>query len=70
MLFLLYKLRNAFLVTNDLSGADLVHADFCQTKKNARTMDWVYLEMVGLKNVLFKCKVIKANISWLASLLQ
>ena len=26
MLFLLYKLRNAFLVTNDLSGADLVHA--------------------------------------------
>jgi hypothetical protein len=31
MLFLLYKLRNAFLVTNDLSGADLVHADFCQT---------------------------------------
>ena len=31
MLFLLYKLRNAFLVTNDFSGADLVHADFCQT---------------------------------------
>ena len=31
ILFLLYKLRNAFLVTNDLSGADLVHADFCQT---------------------------------------
>ena len=31
MLFLLYKLRNAFLVTNDLSGADFVHADFCQT---------------------------------------
>ena len=31
MLFLLYKLRNAFLVTNDLSGEDLVHADFCQT---------------------------------------
>ena len=31
MLFLLYKLRNAFLVTNDLSAADLVHADFCQT---------------------------------------
>ena len=30
-IFLLYKLRNAFLVTNDLSGADLVHADFCQT---------------------------------------
>ena len=29
-LFLLYKLRNAFLVTNDLSGADLVRADFCQ----------------------------------------
>ena len=28
---LLYKLRNAFLVTNDLSGADLVHADFYQT---------------------------------------
>ena len=24
MSFLLYKLRNAFLVTNDLSGADLV----------------------------------------------
>ena len=31
MLFLLYKLRNVFLVTNDLSAADLVHADFCQT---------------------------------------
>ena len=31
ILVLLYKLRNAFLVTNDLSGADLVHADFCQT---------------------------------------
>ena len=31
MLFLLYKLRNVFLVTNDLSGADLVHADFCKT---------------------------------------
>ena len=27
MLFLLNKLRNAFLVTNDLSGADLVHED-------------------------------------------
>ena len=31
MLFILYKLRNEFLVTNDLSAADLVHADFCQT---------------------------------------
>ena len=31
MLFLLYKLRNVFLVTNDLIGADLVNADFCQT---------------------------------------
>ena len=30
-LFLLYKLRNAFLVTNDLSTVDLVHVDFCQT---------------------------------------
>ena len=24
-----------------------------------------YLEMVGLMNVLFKCKVTKANISWI-----
>ena len=39
MLFLLYKLRNAFLVTNDLSGAGLVHADFCQTLKNAQAKD-------------------------------
>ena len=31
MLFLLYKLRNVSLVTNDLSAGDLVHADFCQT---------------------------------------
>ena len=31
MLFILYKLRNAFLITNDLSAADLLHADFCQT---------------------------------------
>ena len=31
MLFLLYKIRNVFLVTNDLRAADLVHADFCQT---------------------------------------
>ena len=36
MLFLLYKLRNVFLGTNDLSAADLVCADlvcadFCQT---------------------------------------
>ena len=31
MLFLLYKLRNVFLVTDDLSTVDLVHADFCQT---------------------------------------
>ena len=31
MLFLLYKLRNVFLVTNDLSAADLAHTDFCQT---------------------------------------
>ena len=30
-LFLIHKLRNVFLVSNDLSGADLVHADFCQT---------------------------------------
>ena len=29
-----------------------------------------YLKMVGLRNVLCKCKVIKANIFWLASLLQ
>ena len=29
MLFLLHKLRNAFLATNNLSAADLVHADFC-----------------------------------------
>ena len=26
-----YYIRNVFLVTNDLSAADLVHADFCQT---------------------------------------
>ena len=35
MRFSLHKWRNsftcAFLVTNDLSAADLVHADFCQT---------------------------------------
>ena len=29
MLFLLYKLRNAFLVTNDLSGEDLPHWTYC-----------------------------------------
>ena len=28
MLFSLYKLRNVFLVTNDLSGANLVHVFF------------------------------------------
>ena len=37
MLFSLGKLRNsfthAFLVTNDLSAADLVHADFARPKK-------------------------------------
>ena len=33
MLFLLYKLRNAFLVTNNLSAADLVHADFLSDLK-------------------------------------
>ena len=42
MLFLLYKIGNAFLVTNDLRGADLVHADFCQTSKNAQAKDQVY----------------------------
>ena len=31
MLSLLYKLRNTVLNTNDLSGADLVHAYFFQT---------------------------------------
>ena len=31
MLFLLYKFWNVFLLTKDLSGADLVHVDFCQT---------------------------------------
>ena len=31
MLYLLYKLRNVFLITNDLSAADLVRANFCQT---------------------------------------
>ena len=29
--YYILKLRNAFLVTNDLNDADLVHADFCQT---------------------------------------
>ena len=42
MFFLFYKLRNAFLVTNDLSGADLVNADFCQTSKNAGAKDQLY----------------------------
>ena len=31
MLFLLYKLRDVFLVINDLIAADLVYADFCRT---------------------------------------
>ena len=39
MLFLLYKLRNAFLVTNDLSGADLVQGNLCQIKEYAQAKD-------------------------------
>ena len=45
-LFSLQKWRdsftNAFLATYDISTADLVHADFCQTYKNARAKDRVH----------------------------
>ena len=47
MWFSVHNWRNSFthvfLVINDLSAADLVHANFCQTKKTARSKDWVYV---------------------------
>ena len=37
---------HAFWVNNDLSAADLVHGDFCRTKKNAQAKDLVYIEQI------------------------
>ena len=45
--FLLHEYSNtlthSFLVMNDLSAADLFHADLCQTQKNVQAKDRVYI---------------------------
>ena len=43
MQFSLHKWRNMFLITNDLSAADLVHADFCQTIKKCKSQEPVVI---------------------------